>query len=98
MKPWLGVIGLSVNEDVAKYYELPTKQGVLVTRAVEQSPAQRSGITVGDIITRMDGAPIRHVEDLAREIHLREVGDKVELTVIRRGREQVIAVVLSEMP
>jgi serine protease Do len=97
-KPWLGIIGLSLTDDISRYYDLPLERGVLVTKVVDDSPAQRSGIVSGDIILRLDSAPIYHIEDLLKEIHLRRVGDKVRLTVFRRGREQNFEVTLSRMP
>jgi serine protease Do len=98
MRPWLGIIGLSLTEDIARYYNLPVEQGVLVTRVVNGSPAEDSGIVDGDIILRMDGAALNSVEDLVEEIHQRKVGQKIRITVLRRGREQVFDVTLTRMP
>jgi serine protease Do len=97
-RPWLGIIGLSLTLEISSYYDLPVDQGVLVTRVVDDSPAMHSGIVSGDIILRLDNAAIYHIEDLLREIHVRMVGDKVRLSVFRRGREQSFEVTLSRMP
>jgi S1-C subfamily serine protease len=97
-RPWLGILGLSLTEDISRYYDLPLDRGVLVTKTVDDSPAQNSGVASGDIIMRLDNAPIYHVEDLLKEIHLRRVGDKVKLTIFRKGREQTVEVVLSSIP
>jgi S1-C subfamily serine protease len=51
----------------------------------------------GDIILRMDGVALNSVEDLVEEIHQRKVGQKIRITVLRRGREQVFDVTLSRM-
>jgi serine protease Do len=98
MRPWLGIIGLSLTEDIARHYNLPTEQGVLVTRVVNGSPAEDSGMVDGDIILRMDGAAVNSVEDLVEEIHQRKVGQKIRITVLRRGSEQAFDVTLSRMP
>jgi serine protease Do len=98
MRPWLGIIGLSLTEEIARHYNLPTEQGVLVTRVVNGSPAEDSGIVDGDIILRMDGAAVNSVEDLVEEIHQRKVGQKIRITVLRRGSEQAFDVTLSRMP
>jgi serine protease Do len=97
-RPWLGIIGLSLTEDISRYYSLPVDHGVLVTRVVDGSPADYSGIVNGDIILRLDSAPIYHVEDLLKEIHLRKVGEKIRLAVFRRGKEQSFDVYLSRTP
>jgi serine protease Do len=97
-RPWLGIIGLSLTDEISRYYNLPLERGVLVTRVVDASPAQHAGAVAGDMIVRMDGAPINSVEDLLSEIHNRRIGDTVRLTIFRRGREQSLEAVLSKVP
>lgn len=97
-RPWLGVIGLSLTDGIARYYNLPVDRGVLVSKVVEDSPADRSGIVAGDIILRLDSAPVYHIEDLLREMHLKKIGGKARLVVYRRGHEQTFEVALSKMP
>ena len=97
-RPWLGIMGLSLTEDIARYYNLSADRGILVSKVVEDSPAGRSGIVAGDIVLRLDSAPVYHIEDLQKEIHLRRIGDKVRLVLLRRGREQTFEVTLSRMP
>jgi serine protease Do len=97
-RPWLGIIGLSLTDGLARYYGLPVDQGVLVTKVVDGSPAERSGIVDGDIILRMDGAPVNSIRDLIEEIHQRKIGQKIRIAVFRRDREQSFEVTLSKMP
>lgn len=98
VRPWLGIVGLSITEEIARYYSLPVDQGVLVTKVAEGSPAEDVGLADNDIILRMDGAPVYSIEDLSGEIHNRKIGDRVKITVHRRGREQAFEVTLSRMP
>jgi len=97
-RPWLGIVGLSITEELAGYYDLPVDSGVLVTKIADDSPADRAGIAAGDIILRMDRGAIYSIEDLLSEIHNRKIGDKVRIAVFRRGREQTFEVILSKMP
>lgn len=97
-RPWLGIMGLSLNEEISRYYELPVDHGVFVSKVVDGSPASLAGIIAGDIILRMDRAPVYHIEDLQKEIHLRKVGDSVRLSLYRRGSEYNVEVVLRKMP
>ncbi|MHA1607153.1 MAG: S1C family serine protease [Candidatus Freyarchaeota archaeon] len=97
-KPWIGIIGLSLTERIARQYGLPLVNGVLVTRVVEGGPAQLAGIKPGDIILRMDGVVIRSVEDLLREIHKRKVGEAVRVDVLRGNERRVLELTLREMP
>lgn len=97
-RPWLGIIGLSLTEEISRYYDLPVERGVLVTKVMEGSPAKRAEIVAGDIILRLDSALIYRIEDLLREIHKRRIGEKVSVSVFRKGREQFFEATLSQLP
>jgi serine protease Do len=97
-RPWLGIVGLSVTEELARYYDLPLDRGVLVTKVAEDSPAERAGIVAGDMILRLDRGAVYSIEDLLSEIHNRKIGDRLRITVYRRGREQTFEATLSKMP
>lgn len=97
-RSWLGIMGLSVAIEMARYYNLPSDRGVLVTKVVENSPAWQAGIVAGDIILRLDSGAIDSIEDLMSEIHNRRIGDKVRITVYRKGGEQTLEAMLTKMP
>lgn len=97
-RPWLGIVGLSLTGEISRYYDLSVERGVLVTKVVDESPAQLARIVAGDIMLRLDGAAIYSVEDMLSEIHNRKIGDKVKLTILRRGREQSVEATLSKIP
>ena len=97
-RPWLGIIGLSISEDIARYYGLPVNQGVLVTKVAQESPAEDAEITDGDIILEVDNLKIKRIEDLVKEIHKRKVGDKVKIFALRNGKEHFFELKLSETP
>jgi len=98
VRPWLGVIGLTVTEDIARYYGLPVERGVLVTKVADGSPAEEAGILDGDIILGMDNVETKSIEDLVREIHKRKVGDQVRIFAIRGGREHFFELKLKAIP
>ncbi len=86
-RPWLGVIGLSITEEIARYYGLPVGRGVLVTKVTEGSPADDAGMADGDIILEIDDAETRSMEDLVKEIRKRKVGDRIRIFALRNSRE-----------
>lgn len=97
-RPWLGIVGLGLTEEIARHYDLPIDHGVLVTKVSDGSPAQHAGIIMGDIILRIRNFQVETIEDLLREIHKSKVGEKISTTVYRRGFEQHFEVTLSKMP
>ncbi|MGQ9538666.1 MAG: S1C family serine protease [Candidatus Bathycorpusculaceae bacterium] len=68
VRPWLGIIGLSLSREISRYYGIPLAEGVLVTRVVDESPADEAGIVAGDIILALDDVPIKRIEKLLSEI------------------------------
>ncbi len=97
-RPWLGIIGLSITEEIARYYGLPVNRGVLVTKVAEGSPAEDAGIADEDIILEIDNIETSRIEDLVKEIHKRKVEDIVRIFALRNGREHLFELKLSEAP
>jgi serine protease Do len=97
-RPWLGIVGLSLNAETSRYYDLPLEHGVLVTKVSDGSPAQSAGLVMGDIILQIDGVRIESIEDLLGQIHGRKIGEEVRITVFRRGFQQDFSITLSAMP
>ena len=97
-RPWLGIIGLSITEEIARYYGLPVNHGVLVTKVAEGSPAEDGEMADGDIILEIDNLETERIEDLVNEIHKRKVGDKSKIFALRNGREHFFELKLSETP
>jgi serine protease Do len=97
-RPWLGIIGLSITQEIARYYGLPVNHGVLVTKVAEGSPAKDAEMVDGDIILEIDDLETKRIEDLVNEIHKRKVGDKIKIFALRNGREHFFELKLSETP
>jgi putative serine protease PepD len=62
----------------------------------EGSPAAEAGILPGDVIVDSDGEPVDEPGDLLSELRTHDLGERVELTLIRNGEEQTVEVVLGE--
>ncbi|MES1192881.1 MAG: PDZ domain-containing protein, partial [Solirubrobacterales bacterium] len=64
----------------------------------DDMPAAKSGMKVGDIITKIDGQPIDRDVDLARGLDRHAPGDQVALTIVRNGRAREVPVRLGTRP
>lgn len=80
---WIGVIIQDIDSDLASYFNLDSKQGVLISRVVEGSPAERAGLKPGDIIVSFDKENIRNTQDLIRRILKKDIGDRINLGIVR---------------
>lgn len=94
IKPFLGVAYQLINKDIADIRGLP--QGAFVQRVVDNSPAKKAGIKIGDIITKFAGSQISEEQTLATTISKFKVGDSVEIEVFRDGKTLNFKATLAE--
>jgi len=95
---WIGVQIQPVTADIADSLGLKGTQGALVAEPQANSPAVKAGIQAGDVITAVNGAPVRDARDLARQIGTMSPGSTVRLTVMQKGEQKTISVTLGELP
>ncbi len=85
-----------VSPEDAVAYRLPGARGVVIQDFPDDSPADKAGIRREDVVVAVDGKPIERVGQLQRMIASYEPGDRVNVTVIRRGEELTFKVRLAE--
>jgi len=91
---WLGVQIANVNSQLVKEYDLSVNEGAYVSGFGENSSAKDAGLKEGDVVTKIDEVPIRSTTTLIEYIGRHRPGDKVNVTVNRKGKEVTIPVVL----
>ncbi len=95
---WLGVRIQPVTKDIAESIGLKTPQGAIVTDAQPDSPADKAGIKVGDVILKVDGANVKGPKALAKIIAGYEPDETAKLSIFRDGKDKDIAVKLGSLP
>ncbi|MFA5389093.1 MAG: Do family serine endopeptidase [Candidatus Omnitrophota bacterium] len=95
---WLGVIIQDMDEDTAFYFGVGDASGVLVSRIVNDSPAEKAGLKAGDIIVSMNKEKIRDTESLIRAILKKNIGEKVTLEAIRNTEPYSAVVEIGARP
>lgn len=93
---FLGVAGITVNREIAD--RVGVDQGIVVEEVVEGTSAAEVGLQPGDVITALDGEPLIAMEELIADIFSRDVGEVLEITYSREGREETVEVTLGEKP
>ena len=93
----IGVGIAEVTKDVAEPLGLPRASGALVRNVETGGPADKAGIEVGDIILRFDGKPIERSSDLPRLVGNTRPGNKVPVTVWRKGANRELSITVVEM-
>ncbi len=92
----LGVSMYTVTPDIAHSLGLPSAVGALVSQVVEGSPAEHAGIRTGDVITSVNGQPVKSNSELRNSIGLLRVGDKVEIGLLRDGKPLRVTAVIAD--
>lgn len=89
---WLGVSIQDLTPELAEYYGLKDVKGAVVGQVFEGDPADKAGIEPKDVIIEVDGKKIEDSRDLSRTIAETSVGEKVNLKVLRDGKERTFSV------
>ncbi len=92
----LGVTIQDLTPELANAFNITSGKGVVISQVAEGSPAQKAGIKPGDIVISVDNKPVTSVAELRNVIGLQRVGEKVELIVIRDGKELKIKALIEE--
>ena len=95
---WLGVQIQPVTEDIADSLGLSEASGALVVAPQAGSPGGKAGIKQGDVITAVNGEPVKNPRDLAKRIAAFDPGTTVDVSIWREGKASSLKVELGELP
>ncbi len=92
VRPFLGIMMRAPTDTDRTSLSLPDAAGALVIRADDGGPASEAGLRTNDVVRKVDGRPIRKVQELAAEVPRHRVGDVLRLEVWRDTRPAEINV------
>lgn len=84
-KPYLGVTAMSMSQDLASQFRYDITEGVFISAVDKDGAADRAGLQMGDVITKVDDHEIKNMADLTIVKKQYSAGDTVTLTVYRQG-------------
>jgi membrane-associated protease RseP (regulator of RpoE activity) len=93
-KVWLGVHVKNIPE--RRLTNLELDYGLEVIKVYEDSPAEKAGLKVGDILLKINGSSLEKVSDLSDLIRDKEIDDKVDITYLRNGKKLETEAVMSK--
>ncbi|MFA5793447.1 MAG: trypsin-like peptidase domain-containing protein [Candidatus Brocadiia bacterium] len=88
--------GLDGVDDLLKHLKMAKPEGVFVLRVVPGSDAEKSGLLEGDVIMEIESKKIETPEDITKVINKKNVGDDINIKIIRNGKEQSIKASIGE--
>ena len=95
---WMGVQIQPVTADIADSLGLKQAQGAIFDEPQSGSPAAKAGIKAGDVITAMNGTPVKDSRELARRVGGMAPGSSVTFDLTRDGASKTVTLTLGEMP
>ena len=95
---WTGIHIQDVNRWIAESLGLQSDRGAIITNVEPNSPGAKAGLQRGDVIISVNGKAIASDRDVRDEFLGAVVGQRVELRIIRNGRELTVTLVLEEIP
>ena len=93
---FLGVEMTALSPELRAHFGVPGDAGVMVSRVVEDSPAAKAGIEVGDIITRADGEDVRSSGQLGRVVRRFGDGEAMQVEYWRDGKVATATAYIAE--
>ena len=97
-RSYIGVQVQPVTADIANSLGMKNASGALVAEAQPDTPAAKAGVQSGDVITAVNGNPIKDSRTLAREISAMAPGSSAKLDILRNGETRTVNVTLAAMP
>ncbi|MFN3603901.1 MAG: trypsin-like peptidase domain-containing protein [Leptonema sp. (in: bacteria)] len=95
---YIGVQIAPITEDLANEFQIKDKTGVVVIGIVQDSPAAKAGIRIGDIILEANGKELKTPDDLIKIVNELPIGKKVQLKIKRNQTILDLVVIISERP
>ncbi len=97
-RPWLGAKLQALTPELSQEFNLQRPAGVVITSVTEKGPAARAGLKPGDVIVAVGGQPVDDPNAFDYRFMTHPLGGKVELGVVRGGKESKVAVALETAP
>jgi len=98
VRGWIGVMIQDITPELAKSFGLKSAKGVLVSDVVKGSPAEKAGLSRGDVILRFDGKEIENAHVLSQQAGATPPNTTVKVDLLRNGKEQTIPLKIGTMP
>ena len=92
----LGVIMQNLTPELSQAFGLDLHQGVVISQVIEDTAAEEAGLKVGDVVTSINGVPVKSASAMRNMVGLLRVGDEMSMTIIRESNKKTITAVIRD--
>ena len=90
----LGARGQDLTPQLAQAFGVDGDSGLIITQIEAGSPAEKSGLRVGDVVVMANEKPIRSARDMHNLVGMHRLGQEIEITVFRKGLKNIVPVTI----
>ncbi len=90
----LGVGVQDITPDLATAFELSSSKGAVITLIMPNSPAEKAGLQVGDVITSINNEEVKNANDVVNDISFLRLGSKATISILREDKPMTVSSVI----
>jgi S1-C subfamily serine protease len=94
----LGMYPLRLPAKLQGSLNLPGQSGIMVVAVETESPAEKAGVLIGDVLVALDGSSVRDTDEVQSFLGGERVGKPVSATIVRAGSLKELTMVVGERP
>jgi serine protease Do len=94
---WLGVVIQGITPELAEAFDLEDELGALVSKVIEDGPADEAGMKRDDVIREYNGEMIKNFSDLPRAVAMTPPDQKVDVVILRKGKIRTLRPVIGAL-
>ncbi|MBI4030299.1 MAG: Do family serine endopeptidase [Proteobacteria bacterium] len=98
VRAWLGVTAQDVSADIADSLGFDAPHGVLIAKLHSDSPLKKAGAQAGDVVTAVNGKPVREAAEMKFRIATVPIGASADFEIMRDGNVSTINVAAAAPP
>ncbi len=95
---WIGVEPRDLTPEIAETFNLPVREGVLITGVLQNGPAARGGLHPGDVVLKVDAIRVANTAQLLNAVASLKPGQSAPVEVLREGQTVRLTVVPAKRP
>lgn len=95
---WIGVEPRDLTPEMAETFNLPVKDGVLITGVLHNGPAAQGGMLPGDVVVQVSSSKVANTTQLLNAVAALKPGQAAQVKVQRRGEMLDLNVVVAKRP
>lgn len=92
----VGIIVQDIDAQLAEAMNLQKTSGVIINRIIEDSPAEKAGLKVSDVVFGIDGKKVRDSRDMSNVLGFKPVGTEINIDVLRDDKVMQVMLVIAE--